>query len=99
MTSTQHLLAAAPAALNQPRRPLFRAHLHGSNWAIAFVVPYAGGDHHLRDHLRLLDGEWHSISSCFFEDESGTRWPHFTMLLSLLLSQIFIRRRWWIKAL
>jgi multiple sugar transport system permease protein len=115
VSSTQHVLAAAPRAANRQRRPRFLAHLHGAelHWALVFVLPYAAvlvafavypvlyGFWMARDpaiYLELFadDEYWDAVVTTLFYVGIGV---NFTMLLALLLSGYFARRRWWIKAL
>jgi multiple sugar transport system permease protein len=115
VSSTQHVLAAAPRAVNRPGRPPWLSHLHGSelHWALAFVLPYAAVLVAFAVYP-ILYGFWMAsdpalYAELFSEDEY---WDavvttlfyvgigvNFTMLTALLLSGFFLRRRWWIKAL
>jgi multiple sugar transport system permease protein len=115
VSSTQHVLAASRAALNRAPRPSWHAHLHGTefHWAIAFVLPYAAvltafavypiaygfwmaGDPALYVELFAEDEYWDAVVTTLFYVGIGV---NFTMILALLLSGFFARRRWWIKAL
>ena len=102
-------------ALKSPRLPRWRSPLHGSDlgWAIAFVVPYAvlfaafviypmayglwmGSDPALYTAL-LADPRYlrAAINTIAFVGLAVNG----QMVLALLLSGFFARRRWWIKAL
>lgn len=102
-------------ALKWPRLPRWRGPLHGSDlgWAIAFIVPYAvlfaafviypmayglwmGSDPALYAAL-LADQRYlrAAINTVAFVGLAVNG----QMVLALLLSGYFARRRWWIKAL
>ena len=115
MSSTQHVLVAVPAAVNQPRPPPWHPHLHGSefSWAVAFIAPYAAvivafaiypiayglwmaSDPALYAELFTDDEYWDAVVSTLAYVGLGV---NLNMVLALLLSGFFMRRRWWIKAL
>jgi multiple sugar transport system permease protein len=115
VSSTQHVLAAAPRAAKRQRRPRWLAHLHGAelHWALAFVLPYAAvlvafavypilyglwmaSDPALYVELFSEDEYWDAVVTTIFYLGIGV---NFTMIVALLLSGYFMRRRWWIKAL
>ena len=102
-------------AFKSPRLPRWRGPLHGSDlgWAVAFVVPYAalfaafvvypigygvwmGSDPALYATL-LADPRYlrAAINTIVFVGLAVNG----QMVLALLLSGFFARRRWWIKAL
>ena len=115
MSSTQQVLAAAPVALDRPRRPSWHRHLHGSEfaWAIAFVVPYAAVFFAFVVYP-VAFGLWMASKPSLYGDLVANPLYAQTvintvlyvglgvnvkMFLALLLSGFFMRRRWWIKAL
>jgi multiple sugar transport system permease protein len=109
------LSARKPVVFGSPQRPNWRNHLHGSDlgWSIAFVVPYAavfaafviypigyglwmGSDPTLYAQL-LSDPRYvrAAVNTVLFVGLAVNA----QMVLSLLLSGFFARRRFWIKAL
>lgn len=115
MSSMQQLLAARPSGASRWRPPRWHPHLHGSElaWAIAFVVPYAavlsafalypigyafwlGAEPTLYAEL-FADPQYlrAAVNTAAFAGFA----TNVMMLLGLLLSGFFMRRRWWIKAL
>ena len=102
-------------AFRSPRLPRWRGSLHGSDlgWAIAFIVPYAalfaafviypmgyglwmGSDPALYAALLADPRYLHAaINTVAFVGLA----VNVQMVLALLLSGFFARRRWWIKAL
>jgi len=115
MSGGQQILVAGPGALNPPRRPSWHPRLHGSDfaWGIAFVVPYAAvflafavypvayglwmaSDPSLYGELIASPLYARTVVNTALYVGLGV---NVMMLLALLLSGFFMRRRWWIKAL
>jgi len=115
MSSAQQVLAAGPDVLDRPRRPPWRRHLHGSDfaWAIAFVVPYTAVFFGFVVYP-VAYGLWMARDPSLYGELIAN--PLYVkalvntalyvgigvnvqMFLALLLSGFFMRRRWWIKAL
>ena len=109
------LVARGPVAPRQPQLPVWSSHLHGSDlsWSIIFVIPYAalfaafviypigyglwmGSDPALYSEL-LSDPRYirAAINTVVFIGLA----VNVQMILALLLSSFFMRRRRWIKAL
>ena len=102
-------------ALKWPRLPRWRGPLHGSDlgWAIAFIVPYAvlfAAFVIYPMAYGLWMGSDPALYSALIADQRYLRAAINTvafvglavngqMVLALLLSGFFARRRWWIKAL
>jgi multiple sugar transport system permease protein len=103
-----------PSAADAPRRPAWRGHLRGSEyaWAIAFVAPYAAVFFAFVVYpvaYGLWMGSKPSLYAELVSDPLYTRTVvntvlyvglgvNLKMFLALLLSGFFMRRRWWIKA-
>jgi multiple sugar transport system permease protein len=103
-----------PSAVDAPRRPAWRGHLRGSEyaWAIAFVAPYAAVFFAFVVYpvaYGLWMGSKPSLYAELVSDPLYTRTVvntvlyvglgvNLKMFLALLLSGFFMRRRWWIKA-
>jgi multiple sugar transport system permease protein len=115
MSGGQQILLAGPGALNPPRRPSWRRHLHGSDlaWGIAFVVPYAAVFLAFAVYP-VAYGLWMASDPSLYRELIANPLYARTvvntalyvglgvnvmMVLALLLSGFFMRRRWWIKAL
>ncbi len=115
MSGAPPLAAAAPGALDRPRRPSGPRHLHGSEfaWAIAFAVPYAAVFFAFVVYP-VGYGLWMASEPSLYRDLRANPLYAQTvvntvlyvalgvnvkMFLALLLSGFFMRRRWWIKAL
>jgi len=115
MSVTQEAVAVRPVSASAPRPQPSRRHLHGSDftWSIAFVVPYAalfvafviypmgyglwmGSDPALYGEL-LADPRYvrAAINTALFVGLA----VNVQMVLALLLSGFFARRRRWIKML
>jgi multiple sugar transport system permease protein len=109
------LAERAPVAPGRPRLPAWRGHLHGSDlsWSILFVIPYAalfvafaiypmgyalwmGSDPALYAEL-LSDPRYvgAALNTVLFVGLA----VNLQMILALLLSSFFMRRRRWIRAL
>ena len=112
---TQQVLAAGPVAVNRPRRPPQRRHLHGSDfiWAIAFVVPYAAVFCAFAVYP-FGYALWMASAPSLYADliADPLYLPtvvntllfvglgvNVKMFLALLLSGFFLRPRWWIRVL
>jgi len=109
------LVARGPIARRQPEAPVWRSHLHGSDlsWSIIFVSPYAAlfaafiiypigyglwmGSHPPLYGELLSDPRYirAAINTVIFIGLA----VNVQMILALLLSGFFMRRRRWIKAL
>jgi multiple sugar transport system permease protein len=109
------LAVRGPVAPGQPRLPTWRGHLHGSDlsWSILFVTPYAtlfvafviypiayalwmGSNPAL--YAELLSDQRYAraaVNTVLFVGLA----VNLQMILALLLSGFFMRRRRWIKAL
>ena len=115
MSGSGQLLAAGPLAVNRPRRPFWRVHPHGSEfaWAIAFLVPYVAVLLAFAVYP-IAYGFWMASNpSLYVELFSSDDYQdalistllyvgigvNVNMFLALLLSGFFMRRSWWIKAL
>jgi multiple sugar transport system permease protein len=115
MSGVEQVLTAGPVQLNQPRRPLWRQHLRGSElrWAVAFVVPYAAVLLAFAVHP-IVYALWMagrpSLYAELFADphyiEAAVNTALFAgfatnvmMFTALLLSNFFMRDRRWIKGL
>ena len=114
MSSTQHVLAARPVAVDRRPPSRWHPHLRGSElaWALAFVVPYAAvfvGFAVYPIAYALWMGGDPALYRELFEDghfaEAAINTALLTgfatnimMFVALLLSGFFMRRRWWIKA-
>lgn len=115
MSSTQRVVAAGAGALNRPWRPSWPGHLYAPElaWAIAFIVPYTAvllafalypiaygfwmaSSPSLYVELFASDEYWDAVVSTALYVGIGT---NATMVLALLLSGFFMRRRWWVKAM
>jgi multiple sugar transport system permease protein len=112
---TQQVLAAGPVAVNRPRRPPQRRHLHGSDfiWAIAFVVPYAAVFCAFVVYPFGYALGMASNPSLYAELIANRLYlptivntllfvgvgVNVKMFLALLLSGFFLRPRWWIRVL
>lgn len=115
MSSPPRVLAAALPAVGRSRRPLSLWHRHASEigWAIAFVVPYAAvffafvvypvgyglwmaGDPGLYRDLAADPLYTLAVINTALYVGLGV---NMKMVLALLLSGFFMRRRWWIRAL
>jgi len=115
VSNPARVLAAALPALQRSRQPLSLRHLHGSElgWAIAFVVPYAAvffafvvypvayglwmaGDPRLYRDLAADPLYTLAVVNTALYVGFGV---NVKMVLALLLSGFFMRRRWWIRAL
>ena len=109
------LAVRGPVAAGRPRLPAWRGPLHGSDlsWSILFVIPYAalfvafaiypigyalwmGSDPALYAEL-LSDPRyvWAAVNTVLFVGLA----VNLQMILALLFSGFFIRRRRWIRAL
>jgi multiple sugar transport system permease protein len=110
----QVIAAGGPLPVRRSRRPAWRGPLHGSElaWAIAFVLPYAALFCAFLAYP-VGYGLWMaSAPSLYAELASDPLYArtavntalfvglgvNLKMLLALLLSGFFMRRRWWIKA-
>ena len=107
--------ARRPLTFRWPRLPRWRSGLHGSDlgWSVAFVVPYAAlfaafAIYPIGYALRM--GSDPALYAALIADPRYVRAAVNTvlfvglavnvqMVLALLLSGFFTRRRWWIKAL
>jgi multiple sugar transport system permease protein len=107
--------ARRPLTFRWPRLPRWRSGLHGSDlgWSVAFVVPYAAlfaafAIYPIGYALRM--GSDPALYATLLADPRYVRAAVNTvlfvglavnvqMVLALLLSGFFSRRRWWIKAL
>jgi len=107
--------ARGPVAFGRPQLPAWRSHLHGSDlaWSIAFVVPYAAFFVAFLVYP-MIYGLWMGSDPALYaellRDPRYVRAALNTvalvglavnvqMVLALLLSGFFARRRRWIKAL
>ena len=109
------LAVRGPVAAGRPRLPAWRGHLHGSDlsWSILFVIPYAalfvafaiypmgyalwmGSDPALYAEL-LSDPRYAraAVNTVLFVGLA----VNLQMILALLLSGFFMRRRRWIRAM
>ena len=114
-SAQQSLTAGPPASVKRPWQWSGRRHLHAgeATWAIAFVAPYAavflafavypiayalwmGSKPSL--YAELIDDPIYlkTVVNTFLFAGLGV---NLQLLLALLLSGFFMRRRWWIKAL
>ena len=115
MSGAEQILTAGPVRLNQPRRPLWRQHLHGSEfrWAVAFVVPYAAVLLAFAIYP-IVYALWMAGRPSLYAELFAD--PHYVqaavntalfagfatnvmMFAALLLSNFFMRDRRWIRAL
>lgn len=114
-STQQVLAARPSALNRWQRPGSWHQHLHGSevSWAIAFVIPYLGlliafavypiayafwmaSSPSLYAELFANDEYWDAVVSTLLFVGLGV---NVNMVLALLLSGFFMRRRWWIKAL
>src|SRR5262245_21981033 len=112
---TQEALGAEPGALSRRRRPGWHRRLRGSElaWALAFIAPYVAVLAAFAI-FPLVYGFWMASTPSLYAQlfASGEYWEavvstalyvgigaNVTMVLALLLSGFFMRRRWWVKVL
>ena len=113
--SMQQVLAAGRVRLNRYRPPVWRSHLHGSEftWAVAFIIPYIGVLLAFALYP-IAYGFWMaSDPALYVELFSSDEYvetlistalyvgigANVSVFLALLLSGFFMRRGWWVKAL
>jgi multiple sugar transport system permease protein len=115
MSATHGALAVGPAAPNAAPRFSLHRRLHGSDlaWAIAFVIPYAALFAAFVVYPMLYGLRMGASPALYAELWSDPRYlraalntalfvglaVNLQMVLALLLSGFFMRRRLWIKAL